>query len=103
MLQAYLNYPNSKVTVHGEASCRNIRQTRKPAQRHIHIDRESLEAELARFRGEHGFGSTAAQNDMWVTVDLADPQEEGRVLGRIRKMLGNRYKPFHDAQVERHC
>lgn len=103
MLEVYLNYPNAKVTVHGNMACRTIRQMDKAGQRRIRIDRTALERELGRFRGDHEFGSTAARNDMWVTLDLADARDERQVVTRIVAALGVQYGPFRNADVERHC
>ena len=87
MLQAYLNYPNSRFSIHGDATCREIGKMQKPEQRRVIIDRQSVRGELARFKGVHGFASTAPQNDMWVTVDLGSLDEEQRVLERIKAVL----------------
>ena len=81
MLNVYLNYPNSKVTVHGEATCSTIRQMRKPGQRQVRIDEGSREQELAQFEAAHRFASRAKYNDMWVVVDLASPRGGGRSGG----------------------
>ena len=90
MLQTYLNYPNSRVSVHGDATCREIEKMRNPEQRHMNIDQGSVELELARFKGTHDFASTAPLNDMWVTVDLASLHEEQRILERIKAALDAR-------------
>ena len=103
MLQAYLNYPNSRVTVHGESTCEEIEKMEKLGQRRVYIDRNSLEGEVARFRAAHGFASTAPLNDMWVTVDLGNLLEEQRVLDRIVAILAGRYAPFGRAVPSRHC
>ena len=103
MLQAYLNYPNSRVTVHGDATCEEIEKMEKLGQRRVYIDRDSLQGELARFRGEHDFASTTPLNDMWVTVDLGNLHEEQRVLDGIVATLAGRYTPFGRALPSRHC
>lgn len=102
MLQLYLNYPNSKISVHTDPTCGHIRQMGKPDQRQLRLVEESLEAQLAEF-SEHGFASTAALNDMWVTIDLGDARMEENVLARISRTLGDRYAPFRDATVDWHC
>ena len=103
MLKAYLNYPNSRVTVHGNSTCEEIEKTEKQGQRRVYIDRGSPESEVARFRVAHDFASTAPLNDMWVTVDLEDLLEEQRVLDRIVAILARRYMPFGRAVPSRHC
>ena len=103
MLQAYLNYPNSRVSIHGDAECREIEKMQKPEQRRVNIDRQSVERELARFKEAHDFASTAPLNDMWVIVDLGSEHEEQRVLERIKAALDARYVPFRHASLKRHC
>ena len=103
MLQAYLNYPNSRVSVHGDVDCQEIEKMQKPEQRRVNIDRESVKRELARFKKMHDFASTAPLNDMWVTVDLGNVYEEQRVLERIKATLDARYTPFRRATLKTHC
>ena len=103
MLNAYLNYPNSKVTIHRVAGCPTIGQMRKRCQRWIQIDAASRATELAKFEGAHGFGATAEVNDMWVVVSLGNPQEEAQVVADIKRALGRRYAPFRNARVDTHC
>ena len=103
MLNAYLNYPNSLVTVHGEPTCSTIRQMRKSGQRHVRVNTASRAREREKFDGTYRFGSKAEVNDMWVVVDLESPEEEARMVEEIKSALGRRYKPFRDARIERHC
>ena len=103
MLQAYLNYPNSKVTVHGEPLCQEIAKMQKSGQRLVNIGRELVDREVARFTEVHDFASTAPLNDMWVSVDLGSTHEEQRVLNRIVAALASRYVPFSRAVPNRHC
>ena len=35
MLKAYLNYPNSRVTVHGDSTCEEIEKMEKQGQRRV--------------------------------------------------------------------
>ena len=103
MLNVYLNYPNSLVTVHGDATCGAIQQMRKPRQRHIRIDAASCAKELGRFQGEHQFASRAEHNDMWVCLDLDSAEEQIRIVQKIHRALSQRYVRFRSAQVTRHC
>ena len=103
MFQVYLNYPNSKISIHGDCSCRNIMQMRKIGQRLVSITRESLSIELMRFETEHKFAAEAANNDMWITVDIDDRTFEMCVISYIKKILDLRYKRFRNADVEEHC
>jgi hypothetical protein len=92
---AYFNYPNPHITVHRSPSCVEIQKMHKPGQRHATIDIGSFSTELRRFEaGHYRFASHAGQNDMWLTLDLADPDLEQAVLELVRKILARRYKPF---------
>ena len=103
MLNAYLNYPNSRVTIHRVAACPTIGQMRKPGQRRVRIDVASRATEMAKFDGVHRFGARAEVNDMWVVLDLGNPREEAETVADIKRALGRRYIPFRDARVETHC
>lgn len=103
MLKAYLNYPNSRVTVHGVSVCEEIQKARKQGQRRVYIDRNSRGEEIERFRAAHRFASTSLLNDMWVTVNLEDLLDEQRVLDSIVAILAARYAPFRNAMRSRHC
>ena len=102
MLEVYLNYPNSSVTVHGDMACGNIRSMGKAGQRRVNIDRSEIENELRRFRREHKFASTAEKNDMWVSIDARSLTQEERILERIVETLRERYTPFRRAVVDWH-
>lgn len=104
MLKAYLNYPNSKVSVHYDLSCRQIQKMAKPHQRVVRIDQSSISAELQRFIMEqHDFASKPAENDMWIELDFTDAEFEFAVLGYLHRIVGKRYKRFSAAKIERHC
>ena len=104
MLTGYLNYPNSQVTAHGNISCGDIRKMHKTSQRNIRIDQATFSNELQRFiREEHHFGSEPNSNDMWLEIDFGDPAFELAVFDFIHRLLGNKYKPFHDTLSTQHC
>ena len=103
MINAYLNYPNSRVEIHCDRSCSAIRKLNKQNQRVVRINLNNVGIELEKFKADYKFGSTKYNNDMWVTVDLADIKFEIEVVKYIRRMLGGRYKPFCDAVINVHC
>ena len=103
MIDVYLNYPNSCVSVHGQPTCPAIGQMRKAGQRRVRVDPGTRETELRKFTATYRFASKAEFNDMWVSVDLDTRQEEASVVAEIKKLLGRRYRPFREAAVERHC
>lgn len=104
MTTAYVNYPNSRISVHGNASCSRIRQARKAGQRVVHVTVETLTQELRTFHtNDYSFGSTQEVNDMWIELDLGDAEYEAATLRFIKKALSVCYKPFEDAEISVHC
>jgi len=104
VLCAYLNYPNSKVSVHADPECGHIQQADKLAQRRVRLAHGTIGAELPRFAGgEYPFASHSGANDMWLDLDFSDLEFELALVHHIRRLLAFRYKPFADCAVERHC
>ena len=104
MLRAYFNYPNSRVSVHGDSSCGHIQPMNKAEQRLVRLDATTIGGELQRFAdNEHRFASYQARNDMWVVADFGDEDFELAVIRHIHRHLARRYTPFHSAQIEEHC
>ncbi|MBE0548124.1 MAG: hypothetical protein IH627_10820 [Rubrivivax sp.] len=104
MLNIYFNYPNGHVMVHCKQVCAAVRQQRKAGQRVVRIDGANLSSELQRFKlREYRFASTAAQNDLWLQIDLSDMELELAVVKHVHRQLSKNYKPFSRASVETHC
>ena len=104
VIRTYLNYPNSKVRIHADPTCGHIQQAGKSGQRLVVINLGNLSTELTRFsQQQHAFGSTAAENDMWLEIDLGDDELERAVVSFIRRVLATRYQPFAAAGLENHC
>jgi len=104
LLRAYVNYPNAKVSVHHDRTCGHIEKAHKQGQRSVNLRHGNLDIELARFiDGAHQFASHAGANDMWLDIELSDPEFEEALLRHIQRLLAARYKPFRNCVVERHC
>ena len=103
MLSAYINYPNSHVSVHSANDCAHIQQRRKPDQRVVRLDPRTLSAELLKFESEYRFASEQRLNDMWLQLDFSDAAFERAVVEHIRKLLARRYTPFSRVAVSSHC
>jgi len=104
VLSAYLNYPNKRVSVHGNRRCGHIPQVHQSGQRRVQLEPRTIGSQLRRFiESTHSFAAQAKKNDMWVYIDfLGDPFEE-QLVQYIHRLLGTRYKRFRDARLERHC
>ena len=104
MVLAYLNYPNSRVSLHRESTCSRIQQARKAGQRRVRVGPKHITTELGRFKdGHYRFASQADTNDMWLEIDFSDVAFELAVARHIHNLLGNRYKRFRDCSPEDHC
>ncbi len=104
MLHVYVNYPNSRIRLHGNGQCASIGQSNKPGQRWVQINPSTIVAELQRFRsGEYRFQSSAAANDMWLEVDFGDQDFERLVIDYLHRLLGTRYERLANADVDVHC
>jgi len=103
MLKAYINYPNPHFTVHGSASCGEIRKMQRPEQRVVDIDRTSISDLLERFAGKHyRFAAEAGLNDMWLELSFDDPEFERAVVRHVRHLLGSHYEPLRNAPIKEH-
>ncbi len=104
MLQAYINYPNTHISIHTSASCGFIRPQHKQDQRVITLNPTTFSREIGKFMAQqHRFAPEAAMNDMWLLVDFDDEEFETGVVGYVRRILAQRYSPFGRVAVEKHC
>ena len=104
MLRAYVNYPDAKVCMHRNRTCGHIERAHKLGQRSVNLRHGNLDTELARFiDGAHQFASQAGANDMWLDVELSDPEFEEALVRHIHRLLAARYTAFQNCVVERHC
>jgi hypothetical protein len=103
MLSAYINYPNSAVSVHADQDCANIRLQRKPDQRVVKLNANTLSVELAKFGAKaYRFASEQQANDMWITVEFGDFAFELAVVEYVRSLLARHYSPFK-VKISQHC
>ncbi len=104
MIKAYINYPNTHISLHWDVTCSTIEQHQKEGQRTIPLDIDSLSQELKRFAEKYyRFGSDPRNNDMYLEVDFGDPSFERAVVEYIRKLLSKHYSPFSRVVLEDHC
>ena len=105
MLNAYVNYPNQHIETHAQAGCSSIRLQNKAGQRVVDLEIANLSPELKKFvENKYSFAPNAAENDMWLRVEFADPLFERAVVDYIGTLLGQRYKRrFGNVKVRQHC
>jgi len=100
----YINYPNSKFTIHRDPHCPAIRMREKENQRIINIESGNVNSILHDFRNQRfKFQSKAELNDMWVEINLNSEAEELDTIKQIKQSLGSIYKPFRQADLTYHC
>jgi hypothetical protein len=104
LTKAYLNYPNPHMTLHGDSACAEIGKMGKANQRNVAVTRASFTQALSQLAGE-GFrlGADASVNDVWLSVDIGDPEFEEAVARYIHRLLGQRYSRLQGTPIDRHC
>lgn len=104
MMKVYVNYPDTKFSIHCNPSCTEVHKMRKPGQRHIRIDIDSASTELGRFANKkHAFSSNSKSNDMWLEIEFEDAEFEKSVLKYVRRLIGKHYAPLGEAKLTTHC
>lgn len=103
MMKVYVNYPEPKFRIHRNPSCAEIYKMKKPGQRHIRIDIDTVSAELWRFANkEHTFNSNES-NDMWLDIEFDDADFEISVLKYVHRLIGKYYAPLGRIKPDIHC
>ena len=104
MIRAFLDYPTSRVMVHGDHSCTYFDRPLSPDHRLVRLNDATISEELHRFQEKHyKFASEAEFNIIWIEADFDDFEFEVALIEHMRNVLGKHYKPFRDAQVQVHC
>lgn len=104
MIKVYVNYPNSKVTVHTDANCNSVQMQKKADQRYIKINAETISKELMNFQNrKYRFAADPEFNDMWLEIDFGNCEFEEAVANYIHSLLGKRYGPFARIKLDNHC
>lgn len=104
MTNAYLNYPNSRMTIHADRTCLQIGKSGKQGQRVMGITRNSFAAAISQLdHKSFQLGSSAPVNDLWLTIDFGDLVFEEAVADYVLRLLRQRYSPLQGVQIKRHC
>ena len=103
MLMVYINYPNSRITIHNDDGCPTIQKQHKEGQRVLKLDVATLSGQLERFAtNAYRFAANHNENDMWLNVEFDDPVFELAVINYVRKLLGRHYGPFERIEINEH-
>ena len=104
MLNAYFNYPNSRVETHSNSARVEIQKMGKVGQRIVAINPTSITLEIQRFGSKHyRFASDATFNDMWVQVNFADAVFEMAVVNFLHRLISRNYSRFKASHLKTHC
>lgn len=104
MLYAYINYPNSRLTIHGCSDCNFIMKQEKVNRRKVLINPKTFSKEIDKFLlKEYRFSSFSSLNDMWLVLDFDDIKFENAILEYLLVILKKSYKPFNKVEFDIHC
>lgn len=104
MLSLYINYPHPRISVHKNPICKLIQLRRKENQRVLHIDNNTVEAELKKISNrELIFSSEPPLNDVWIHIDLGQVVAEDSLASQIKELIGRHYGRLNRARIKTHC
>ncbi len=104
MLLVYINYPVPHMTLHHDPNCSTFRMSKKPNQRILLINNQTISSELGKFsQAQYRFGATKELNDMWLKIDFGDEEFEHAVARHIHKLIGQHYEPLSRKPPQEHC
>lgn len=101
----YINYPNTRFRIHRNPACPMIQMHHVPGQRVLsEVNPSNLDSFLLEFREERiQFAAQNGLNDMWVEINLDTPEQELKLVHEVRALIGRRYQPLANADIEEHC
>jgi len=101
----YINYPNSKLSIHYKCRlCPQFQKHKKKNQQLAIIGKQNFMQELTKFWNKtYKFGAKAACNDMWVDLQFPTPQQNILTVKLVELILKQRYGCFTKTRISRHC
>ena len=103
-MHAYINYSKPHITIHNNASCRQIQMRQKDEQRHIKVSITNLDDVLTKFINEdYEFRSDKQFNELWLDISLDTYEQEIGFVHTLQAILGQRYKRLSNAPITVHC
>lgn len=104
MLHVLIDYPASRMTIHGDSDCKYIRMHAKPNQRIIQLNVATLSAELAKFaNNQYKFTPSPLNDDLWLDLDFNNAPFERAVAEYILHLLSRQYIPLRRVTPRTHC
>jgi hypothetical protein len=104
MIKAYIDYPNTNVTLHRNPNCPRAKVGPNQNIRHVIINADNLSKELKRFRSNaHKFAAAAGMNDLYLILDFIDPVFEEALLAHIKRLIGLTYEEIRNCELLVHC
>lgn len=97
----YINRPNARYTIHGDASCTFIHLKRTPERRVRTVTTKNLDQFLMELiQRRLDFTSNI---DLWLQISLDSPEQELGLVYVVQALIGQRYRPLSAAPVTIHC
>ena len=104
MIQAYFNYPNSRVIIHSSSDCIYFHDRKRSGQRVAILNSQTFGIEIEKFRQKkYRFCPVPILNDLWLLVDFDDTDFEVAVVHYIHGLLSQRYHPFAGINLRVYC
>ena len=104
MIKAYINYNDSRITIHRNPLCDNANVGPDQKIRHVMINPNSISKELDRFRkGKHRFSEELYMNDMWLIFDCQDSEFEMALVSYLKKIAGLSNSTIESSKIQVHC
>jgi hypothetical protein len=104
MIQAYINRPNARITIHRTSDCPQIGKQQKEGQQRVVVTETSLGNVLSDFaEGHYVLTTDPPGNDLLLGVTLDSPEQELGVVHVVHALLGTRYRPLKNAVPNPHC
>jgi hypothetical protein len=104
MIKTYINYSESKITVHRNPLCEHANVGPDQKIRHVLINQGSISKELERFRsGNHRFSDETYMNDMWLIFDFQDSEFELALVRYLQKTAGLSNSTILSSEIQLHC
>ncbi len=103
-MRVYVNYPNSRITIHRQYDCGAVQPHQTPDHRIMTVTDNTLGEVLTKFiNREIDFAAQAGLNGLWLDLNLPTDDQERSLIIIIHALLGQRYRRLANAAFIQHC
>lgn len=97
----YIHPSFRSFTVHRSDSCPRIQAQHKENQRRRVVSDSNMEEVLTELQTMQ-FAATAEAGDLWLHIELDDPERARGFVLQVKAVLGDRFKRLRDARIRYH-